>query len=97
MAPLFLFDFDSGTGGGRVVKNLAACAKLSLLTSGGNYWTYDFEEKLCWVKTSQSGRKAYSGHVSGNSACGNRGEREFFIDILTFHKNCFNFLSRCDV
>ena len=56
--------------GGQVVENLAECAKLSL-SKFADYWTYKSEEKLCWVKSSKSGRKAGSDHVSGNSECGN--------------------------
>ena len=55
------------------VENQEDCAKLSL-GKGAKFWTYDPDEKYCYLKTSNKGRKALTPPaVSGNSECGIEG------------------------
>ena len=61
---------DGPPGGRRTVENQDACAKLSFSKSSSSFWTYQPSTKLCWLKTSKSGRMAQSGLVSGNDECG---------------------------
>merc|ERR1719234_1893841 len=60
--------------GGTKVENQEACAKLSL-ASDASYWTY-YEDGVCFVKTSKSGRKSNPTSVSGNSECGIVGSED---------------------
>ena len=46
------------------------CERLAASTPGGRFWTYRPSESRCWVKKTNKGRKANSGVVSGNRACG---------------------------
>ena len=52
------------------VENQQACADLSASTSGGLFWTYQTDSKLCFIKSSDSGRVAMENRVSGHSDCG---------------------------
>ena len=70
-------DIDiGGTGryGSSKVENQEACARLSLSTDGASFWTYHPGESLCFVKTSNSGRKPNPTAISGNSECERGGE-----------------------
>ena len=52
------------------VEDEQGCADLSASTSGGLFWTFITGSKLCYVKTSDSGRVANQNRVSGNRHCG---------------------------
>ena len=52
------------------VEDEQGCADLSASTSGGLFWTFITGSKLCYVKTSDSGRVANQNRVSGNRYCG---------------------------
>ena len=52
------------------VENQEACARLSLVTHGSHFWSYVPADRLCVLKSSDSGRTPHAGAVSGNSECG---------------------------
>ena len=54
------------------------CVSLAASTTGGQFWTYKASERRCWVVKTKKGRKAKSGFVSGNSACGKPLPGEIF-------------------
>ena len=56
------------------MENREACAKLCFSTDHAKYWTFLPADKLCWVKTSNKGRKPNSKAVSGNRECGQAGK-----------------------
>ena len=64
-----------GGWGGKKVENKAACARLSWVTENALFWTYNYPEQLCYVKTSKSGRRADADSVSGNSQCGKKNAK----------------------
>ena len=66
-----------GKAGGSIVENQEACAKLCFSTDGAKYWTFLPADKLCWVKTSNKGRKQNPKTVSGNRECGQAGKSIF--------------------
>ena len=66
-----------GKAGGSIVENQEACAKLCFSTDGAKYWTFLPADKLCWVKTSNKGRKRNPKTVSGNRECGQAGKSIF--------------------
>ena len=66
-----------GKAGGSIVENQEACAKLCFSTDSAKYWTFLPADKLCWVKTSNKGRKPNSKAVSGNRECGQAGKSIF--------------------
>ena len=49
-----------------------ACAEHCISVEGGLFWTYSRSTKNCYVKSSDSGRKAQGPLVSGTRACGLR-------------------------
>ena len=55
-----------GKAGGSIVENQEACAKLCFSTDRAKFWTFLPGDKLCWVKTSNKGRKTHPKAVSGN-------------------------------
>ena len=62
---------------GTKVENQEACAKLCFSTDGAKHWTFLPADKLCWVKTSNKGRKRNPKTVSGNRECGQAGKSIF--------------------
>ena len=47
-----------------------ACAEHSAASEGGRFWTYNKENKACWLKTSDSKRTYLAHAISGSRACG---------------------------
>ena len=47
-----------------------ACVERCVSVEGGLFWTYDFTNNYCYVKSSDSGRHTQEGFVSGTQACG---------------------------
>ena len=41
-----------------------------MATEGGLFWTYNREDKKCWIKTSDSDRRHLAEAISGSRACG---------------------------
>ena len=66
-----------GKAGGSIVENQEACAKLCFSTDRAKFWTFLPGDKLCWVKTSNKGRKSNPKTVSGNRECGQAGKLIF--------------------
>ena len=66
-----------GKAGGSIVENQEACAKLCFSTDRAKFWTFLPADKLCWVKTSNKGRKSNPKTVSGNRECGQAGKLIF--------------------
>ena len=54
------------------VENPTACQTLCLNNINCNYWTFGvtFHPGRCWLKSSDSGRRSYSGLTSGPKNCG---------------------------
>ena len=50
------------------VETHQACADLCASTPGGLFWTFT-EDKLCYVKSSSSGKKTKQDRISGNREC----------------------------
>ena len=63
---------------GTKVANQEACARLSFSTKGAKFWSYLPAGKLCYVKSSKSGRRSHPTVVSGNRECGNAGNLPTF-------------------
>merc|ERR1712037_11063 len=61
--------FGSSIASGKV-ETQETCARLSLVTHGSYFWSYVPADRLCVLKSSDSGRTPYAGAVSGNSECG---------------------------
>ena len=57
--------------------NLQECAEYSASIAGGLFWTWAKDSKICYVKSSNSGREMQANRVSGNRACGIAGEKTF--------------------
>ena len=57
------------------VGHPAACAWLCQREATCNFWVFREEDKLCWLKTSDSGKKALKGYKSGTKACGKSGDK----------------------
>ena len=51
-----------------------ACAWLCKREAACNFWVFREQDKLCWLKTSDSGRKAAQGYIAGTKACGLSGD-----------------------
>ena len=47
-----------------------ACAEHSAASEGGRFWTYNKENKACWLKTSDSKKEKLAHAISGSRACG---------------------------
>ena len=60
---------------GTKVANQEACARLSFSTKGAKFWSYVPDKKLCYVKSSKSGRRPHPTVVSGNRECGKGGNQ----------------------
>ena len=52
------------------VESPRACARLSVLTSGGLYWSYHKATGMCWIFPSQPSAGEDQDWVSGNRECG---------------------------
>ena len=46
------------------------CAEHCASTEGGRYWTYNKNNKECWIKTKDSDRRYKAEAISGSRACG---------------------------
>ena len=46
------------------------CAEHCASTEGGRYWTYNKNNKECWIKTKDSDRRYHADVISGSRACG---------------------------
>ena len=53
-----------------IMESQQACADFCKTIMGGKFWSWSSGDKLCYVKSSSSGRKSVSGKVSGNRECG---------------------------
>ena len=47
-----------------------ACAEHCAASEGCRFWTYNKENKACWLKTSDSKKKYLAHAISGSRACG---------------------------
>ena len=47
-----------------------ACAEQCVVTVGALFWTYNKDNKECWLKTSDSDRRYHADAISGSRACG---------------------------
>ena len=47
-----------------------ACAEHCAASEGGRFWTYNKENKACWLKTSDSKKAKKANAISGSRACG---------------------------
>ena len=54
----------------KIMESQQACADFCKTIMGGKFWSWSSGDKLCYVKSSNSGRKSVSGKVSGNRECG---------------------------
>ena len=63
------------------VETQQACADKCYLTPGGLFWTWDPKIKLCYIKSSDYGRRNYPGTVSGNRECGS-GRKIYLREVL---------------
>ena len=53
------------------MESQQACAEHCVSVEGGLFWTYSFNTKNCYIKSSDSGRRSHTGRVvSGTRACG---------------------------
>ena len=52
------------------VETPRACARLSVLTAGGLYWTFDKATGMCWLFPSEPSSREEQDWVSGNRECG---------------------------
>ena len=51
-------------------ESAQACAEHCAASEGGRFWTYNKENKECWLKTSDSKKKYLAHAISGSRACG---------------------------
>ena len=51
-------------------ESAQACAEHCAASEGGRFWTYNKENKACWLKTSDSKKKKQANAISGSRACG---------------------------
>merc|ERR1712061_323806 len=58
----------------KTTANSQECADFAASITGGLYWTFNKEAKMCFVKSSNSGRRTDADAVSGNRQCGITGE-----------------------
>ena len=54
----------------KVMESQQACADVCKTIMNGRFWSWSSRDKLCYVKSSISGRKSRSSYVSGNRECG---------------------------
>ena len=54
----------------KIMESQQACADVCKTIMNGRFWSWSSRDKLCYVKSSSSGRKSRSGFVSGNRECG---------------------------
>ena len=59
----------------QVVESIQACAEICASTEGGQFWTWNRENKICFVKRSNSGRKNDARAVSGSRLCARSGDK----------------------
>ena len=65
-----IFFFGNDIGERIKLESPQTCAEHSVSVDGGLFWTYDFTNNYCYVKSSDSGRHTQEGFVSGTQACG---------------------------
>ena len=51
------------------------------------FWCYDVEDKMCWLKSSNSGKNYFPGRISGPKDCG-MFKFAFLIHIFNSPKHC---------
>merc|ERR1712228_533671 len=54
----------------KTTANSQECADFAASITGGLYWTFNKKVKMCFVKSSNSGRRTDADTVSGNRMCG---------------------------
>merc|ERR1711964_678598 len=59
-------DYDGNDITNKVTASYLMCSQFCAATSGGLFWTWDKSNKYCYVKSSNSGRKAVGHAISGN-------------------------------
>ena len=67
----------------KIMESQQACADFCKTILGGKFWSWSLGDKLCYVKSSSSGRKSVSGKVSGNRECGS-GKKYSVKYVLMF-------------
>ena len=65
-----IFFFGNDIGERLTLESPQACAEHSVSVEGGLFWSYDFANNYCYVKSSDSGRHTQELLVSGTRACG---------------------------
>ena len=63
----------------KIMESQQACADFCKTIMGGKFWSWSSGDKLCYVKSSSSGRKSVSGKVSGNRECGSGKDIQSYI------------------
>ena len=66
-------------GGKKKTANSQECADFSSSIPGGLFWTWRSDTETCFVKSSNSGRKADGHAVSGNRKCGVTGRKTYIF------------------
>ena len=61
-------DENYGSGAGRRASS-NECQQLCRLTKRCAFFTYKLSSRLCWLKTTDSGRRSQKGAISGPKVC----------------------------
>ena len=60
------------------------CARFSALTPGGLFWTWNKVNKICYVKSSNAGKRKVGHAVSGNKCGPDKGKFQAPVFIVVF-------------